>query len=157
MRVLIIGRQFLALPSGQRRLLVLALVLVAHVRVALCILPSRLSLRLVRRLADVDSGEPRAQRPAAERVAWAVSAASRVVPRATCLTQAISGQLLLRYYGYAAKICLGVTRTEPGSFLAHAWLERDGRILLGGAESAAFTRLPALNATFREKSTLEAR
>jgi len=156
-RILIIGRQFLALPPGQRRLLVLALIVVAHVRAMLCVLPSRVSVRLVRRLAEVDSVVPRSGRPPAERVAWAVGAASRLVPRASCLTQAIAGQLLLRHYGYGAKLCLGVTRAEPGRFLAHAWLERDGRVVLGGAESASFTRLPALSATFREKTTVEAR
>ena len=157
MRILTIGRRFLALPSGQRQLLMLALVVVAHVRVMLCVLPSRVSLRLVRRLALLDEVARRGGAPSAERVAWAVGAASRVVPRATCLTQAVAGQLLLRHYGYSAKLCLGVTRAEPGRFLAHAWLEREGRVVLGGAESAAFTRLPTLSTTFREKTSLEAR
>ena len=157
MRVLSIVRQFSALPGGQRRLLLFALLLVAHVRAALCVLPSRLSVRLVRRVAELDPHEARATRPPADRVAWAVAAVSRIIPRATCLTQAISAQLLLRHYGYAAKLCIGVTRSAAGQFLAHAWLERDGRVLLGGAESAAFTALPSLSPELRSKATLEAR
>lgn len=156
-RILSIGRQFLALPAGQRRLLIVALILVAQVRAVLCMLPSRLSVRLVRRLTQFGSAAPRGGRPSTERVAWAVIAASRLVPRATCLTQAISGQLLLRYYGYAAKLCLGVSRAEPGRFLAHAWIEHDGRVVLGGAESAAFTRFSPWSATLRENPTAEAR
>jgi len=156
-RVLRISRQFSALPGGQRRLLLFAFVLVAHVRAALCVLPSRLSVRLVRRLAELDPPEPHAGRPSADRVAWAVAAVSRIIPRATCLTQAIAAQLLLRHHGYAAKLCIGVTRSAAGQFLAHAWLERDGRVLLGGAESAAFTPLPALGSELRQKAPLEAR
>lgn len=157
MRILTVGRRFLALPRGQRQLLVLALIVVANVRVALCVLPSRLIVRLMRRLTHVAAGASRSRGPSAERVAWAVSSASRVVPRATCLTQAISGQLLLRHYGHAAKLCLGVARSEPGRFLAHAWLERDGRVLLGGAESVTFTRLPSFSAAFSESTSMEAR
>jgi hypothetical protein len=133
-----------ALETG-RGLLLLAGPVVLAVRIVLWILPSAMILRIVRRSSDVHArGTMHAHRPPAERVTWAVEAVSRRIPRATCLTQALSAQFLLRRFGYDARLCLGVARTPRGEFRAHAWLERDGSVLIGGAEAAAFTRLPAL-------------
>jgi hypothetical protein len=128
-----------------RGLLLLAGPVVLAVRIVLWILPSATILRIVRRSSDVHAPERTpARRPPAERVTWAVEAVSRRIPRATCLTQALSAQFLLRRFGYDSRLCLGVARTPRGEFRAHAWLERDGSVLIGGAEASAFTRLPAL-------------
>jgi hypothetical protein len=132
-----------------RGLLLLAGPVVLVVRIVLWILPSPSILRIVRRFSDVRARETHSRRPPAERVAWAVEAVSRRIPQATCLTQALSAQLLLRRFGYDSRLCLGVARTARGEFRAHAWLERDGAVLIGGTELSGFTRLPALNVTER--------
>jgi Transglutaminase-like superfamily len=137
--------------------LLLAFAVVAHTRIALSVLPSRFVLRIVRRLADLAPLGSWAGRPAPERIAWAICAVSRVVPRATCLTQAVAGKLLLRHYGFDSRLCLGVAKTSTGAFVAHAWIERERRILIGGAESAAFSPLPPLSATFRREPSPGAR
>lgn len=65
-----------------------------------------------------------------ERIVSAVRRCSRVVPRATCLTQALAARKLLEKEGHAADLKIGVAK--DGSILrAHAWLELDGRIILG--------------------------
>ena len=143
--------QFIALSAAEQWVLLLSLVLVAHVRLALYVLPSRASLRFVRRLARADTADASVRRVPVAHIAWAIDAASRFVPNATCLTQAVAGQLLLRHYGYASKLCLGVARPSKGEFYAHAWIEREGRILIGGAHATDFTRLPSLASTLRGK------
>lgn len=60
----------------------------------------------------------------------AVRFASRYVPYATCLTQALAARKLLRLYGQSAELKIGVSKSN-GEFEAHAWLEIDGRIVLG--------------------------
>ena len=60
----------------------------------------------------------------------AVRLASGYVPYASCLTQALAARKLLAYYGQGADLKIGVTKSE-GDFEAHAWLEIDGRIVLG--------------------------
>lgn len=151
--------QLRALSAPEQATLVLALLLVAHVRLALSVLPSRITLKLVRRLADTDVADLPVRQGTVpiEHVAWAVEAASRFVPNATCLTQAVAGHLLLRRCGYATKLCLGVARPSKGEFYAHAWIERDGRVLIGGAQSAKFTRLPSLTSTVRQKARMKVR
>jgi hypothetical protein len=137
-----------------RGLLLLAGPVVLTVRIVLWLLPSATILRIVRRLSDTRTRERNTPRPPVERVTWAVEAVSRRIPQATCLTQALSAQLLLRQFGYDSRLCLGVARTPRGEFRAHAWLERDGSVVIGGAEASAFTRLPALSVTERRASSL---
>jgi len=62
----------------------------------------------------------------------AVKASSRFVPRATCLTQAMAARKMLLNHGYNANLRIGVLR-EDDDLKAHAWLEKDGRVLIGGS------------------------
>ena|SRR5581483_3522411 len=78
-----------------------------------------------------------ARRPSQERVLRILSAVARRLPWATCLVQAIAAQDLLAEYGYAAQLRLGVNRDAAGEFSAHAWLEQDGTVLIGGDASPA--------------------
>ncbi|TGQ65560.1 MAG: lasso peptide biosynthesis B2 protein [Mesorhizobium sp.] len=67
------------------------------------------------------------------RVAWGVAAAARFVPRATCLTQALSGQYLLARQGNQSDIRIGIERGTGQQLKAHAWLVSDKHIVLGGS------------------------
>jgi hypothetical protein len=84
--------------------------------------------------------------PSVERIAWAVGAASRYVPTATCLSQALAAQVLLARHGHPASLRIGVARGAAGRLEAHAWIESRGRIVIGGtADLARYTPLPALD------------
>jgi hypothetical protein len=65
---------------------------------------------------------------------WAVSAASRLVPRATCLTKAVALHILLRRAGLQSSIHFGVAK-EGERFEAHAWVESQNRVVIGEFES----------------------
>lgn len=67
-----------------------------------------------------------------DRCAWAVTRGSRLVPGATCLTQALSGRWLLWLLGYRSHVVIGVRPLENGSLAAHAWLQSAGRTVVGG-------------------------
>jgi hypothetical protein len=45
--------------------------------------------------------------------------------------------MMLNRYGYPAHIHIGVAKDHTGSFGAHAWLESEGTIVIGGEESAS--------------------
>ena len=143
-RLIVRVRTLLHLTRREYGLLVAALPLVVAVRLALWIVPSRFIVRLLGRVSatpvSMDQSVPTTILP----VLWAVEAASKVVPRATCLTQAIAAKLLLRWFGHDAQFCLGVAHTADGEFRAHAWLERDGRPILGGSGVQSMVRLPEL-------------
>jgi len=67
---------------------------------------------------------------------WAVTRAARFVPGASCLTQALSLQVLLARRGLHSRLCIGVRKGAASAFEAHAWVERGGRVLIGGEDTA---------------------
>lgn len=125
---------FLALPGGDRRLLLHALMTLVAVRLALRIVP-------VDRLRRAVGPARRRARPA-NRIAWAVRAASRRLPGTTCLASALAAQRLLSREGHVCQLTIGVTRNDRG-FAAHAWVACEGITLVGGEESADYTPLVA--------------
>ena len=66
------------------------------------------------------------------------------MPERPCLTQALVGRLLLARHGIDTVIQIGVTK-DDAELKAHAWLEHDGTIVLGGAQSRdEYRPFPAL-------------
>lgn len=123
--------------------LAVAIPTVATIRLALWVLPSPVILRIVRWLA-LASAFTSHTRLSAAAIIRAIEVASGRIPRATCLTQALSAKLLLHLFGHDAQLCLGVARTADGKLRAHAWLERGGRPILGAAGIDTLTRLSVL-------------
>ena len=137
-------RTLFRLTRREYLLAIAALPLLVAVRVALWVLPSRLIVGGVSRLASMREVEVVNPRVSAATIVWAVEAMGRRVPRASCLTQALAAKLLLRAFGLRSQLCLGVARTADGALRAHAWLERGNRPILGGAGIQSIVRLPAL-------------
>jgi Transglutaminase-like superfamily len=128
-------RKFFGLPTPERFLLLRAFALLAVVRVALWLLPFKVLRWILSKLAHAYAPRPDEGHFPSESGAWALQAASRYVPRATCLTQAMAGQLLLGLNGTPSSVRIGVAKHGEGNFEAHAWLESGGRILIGGVDA----------------------
>lgn len=136
--------RFLRHRSRERRLLLRAVLVLAIVRAGLSLLPFKTALRLMRRLQH-----PRTMRHSeplqVHDIARAVRAASRLIPGASCLTQALAGRILLSRAGYGSELCIGVCKRPERGFEAHAWLEHGGEILLGElGDRSRFAPLPSL-------------
>jgi hypothetical protein len=123
-----------ALSREDRALLLKAVGTLVLVHLALHLLP----------LARVRAWATRRGRrgAAAERIAWAVSAASRRMPGTSCLMSAFALQRLLSRAGHESELHIGVAKRE-GKLAAHAWVECDGRILIGAREDDPYTPLLA--------------
>ena len=125
------------LSKSERRLLLRSAVLVAAVRSSLWMLPMRVARRnacFAARGVGIDS---------VEKLAWAVSAAARYFPRATCLTQALALEALLAQAGHECRVEIGVAKQQTAGFQAHAWVVHDGAIILGGEEAPAYSAILA--------------
>lgn len=135
-------RKFLGLAASDRHLLLEATLLVAATRLGLWLLP----FRTLRHLLDsLTRPAPTGGQAAPERVAWAVSVASRYIPAATCLTQALATQALLGRRGHRSRLRIGVAKAERGQLEAHAWVELEGNVVIGGAQDIAqYAVLPIL-------------
>lgn len=121
-------RKFFKLSSRERTILMRSFVWVVLYRIGLWILPfdsaKRWALGNARPVSEVYDHQMVAE------IVRAVTFASRYVPYASCLTQALAAKKLLRHSGQIAELKIGVTKSN-GEFEAHAWLEIDGRIVLG--------------------------
>jgi hypothetical protein len=130
------------LARADRSLLLKTVLWLGATTLGLWLLP----LNVVRRLlaAYLPRRPGRAPLPT-ERIAWAVSVARHVVPRATCLPQALVTEAFLTQDGYRADLRMGVQKTDAGRLAAHAWVESGDRIVVGDLrELSLYTPLPPL-------------
>ena len=72
----------------------------------------------------------------------AVTAASRLVPGSTCLTRALAVAFLLDRRKYPANLRIGFARTPGHGLQGHAWVESEGRIVIGEGDLSGYTALP---------------
>jgi hypothetical protein len=138
-------RKLLCLPSADRHLLIKAVLLVGVVRVGLWLLPFRTWRRILTGRAQTNCQLQLEDANFIARVVWAVRTASRYVPAATCLTQALATQALLCRRGHPTSLHIGVARSKAGEFQAHAWVEYQGKVVIGGRGALShFTPLLSL-------------
>ncbi len=130
--------KFFFLRPQEQRLLLRAVLLLWVCRLGLWLLPFKTLRSLVAKFTF-----PSKRNPAKiDTIIWAVAVASRYVPAATCLTQALAGQVLLNQHDAPALLRIGVAKNERGTFQAHAWVESEGRIVIGNSpELFRYTRL----------------
>jgi hypothetical protein len=123
--------RFFHRSRAERRLLLRALFLLAITRVGLWILPYR-KVDQWSRSAALRSPHTRGITSFdIDGICRAISSAAKFVPGASCLTQALVGQILLGQAGHAVEMQIGVIRKDGSPLQAHAWLEIAGRVVLG--------------------------
>jgi len=128
-------KKFLSLDSSERLLLLQTFVFVWIASTILQLLPFAIVQKLLAsRVAP--PGRVHRRHPI-ERLLWAIAVARRYVSGTTCLSLALAGRMMLNRYGYPAHIHIGVAKDHTGSFAAHAWLESEGTIVIGGQESTS--------------------
>ncbi len=144
--------KFWRLPLSDQKLLARAAWQLSAVSLGLRLLPFSFWQRRMESSPSADPAPAAADSP--ERMLWSVSVASHYVPGATCLARALVAQGMLRRAGQASQVRLGVSLRPKDRLQAHAWLERDGRILLG-AEDGPPPYVPLPPAPVRARSAPE--
>jgi len=117
--------------------------LVCAIRASLWLIP----FDRVRKAADRLAKGPRRVRhqEPLERIVRLVEVTEKFVPAATCLTQALTCQILLGRAGHVAALKIGVCKAPEGGFKAHAWLECEGKIVIGAIPTLnEYTPLPPI-------------
>jgi|SRR5215213_7343570 len=136
--------RFYRLPTVERWLLTKAALLLGAIRIGLWLLPFRTLRGLLDRTAAFYRVRDADHQPT-DVVVWAVEVAARYMPGFnTCLTKALATQVLLSRRGCQALLRIGVVRSAEGKFEAHAWVESDGRVVIGGYELERYTLLASL-------------
>jgi hypothetical protein len=135
-------RKFFNLSSSEQRLLIKAWILLGLIRLGLELFPFSTLRKLLDRLR-IKLGSLKKEF-SEEQLVWSVTVVSRYIPKATCLAQALTAQFLLQQAGHQACLHIGVEGAEEGGIKAHAWVESQGRILIGGFGINRYTHLLAL-------------
>jgi hypothetical protein len=139
-------RKYLRLPAHDRALLTRTIFTLGAARLATWLLPFPRGRRLL-----IGTRRPATPTVTRDQVRWAIAQAQRIIPRATCLPQALAAEALLTRGGLPADLQIGVMKTPSGTLTAHAWVESGGRIVVGDLpELAAYTRLPSLPSVWPE-------
>jgi hypothetical protein len=138
----------LRLSRHQRHLLFNTVVLLAAVRLGMRLLPFQRLRRVLTKVSRRPGTPPAVPAPNSEaQVVWAITAAGRLLPgTSTCLARALTALVLLERRGDRADLRIGVARVDAGPLEAHAWLEKNGSVILGELpDLARFLPMPALD------------
>ncbi len=128
-------RKFLQLSDNDRRLLLSAAVLLNGIRLGLWLLPFQSLCRLLATLMPVIPPPPLAGESIAKDVIWAIEVTSYYSPGGVkCLARALTTQVLLGRQGYSTDLRIGVAKSATGQLEAHAWVESQGKIIVGALE-----------------------
>jgi hypothetical protein len=134
MRPLLLVHRLIAMPAGERNLAVEAVLLLCVARSALSL--TSLSTLRAWLLAFVTPRGSSAARIRWEPIVAALSVAARRVPfRTTCLVEAVAAEAMLHRRGYDARLQNGVVRPGGAALEAHAWVELDGKVVVGQLET----------------------
>jgi transglutaminase superfamily protein len=133
--------RFFRLPLSDQRLLMRAALAVVSAKLAIRTLrlpAARAAVARLERLGWIVSPTP------ADRIVWAVEAAGRAIPgMKNCLVRAVAAEAMLARAGHPCELRIGAAKNGPGGFVAHAWLESEGRVLIGDFELDRYTPLVA--------------
>lgn len=132
---------FLAQSGTDRALLLQSVAALVLVRLALRIW----SIDRLRRWASRpgSGGEP------VDNVVWAVSTVARSLRGTSCLASALALQRVLARHGHSSEVHIGVARAG-GAFAAHAWVIRDGSVLIDTGDHSTYSRLVSWPSAPRE-------
>ena len=128
-------RTFYGLSRLERRLTLSTIALTASVRLGLWLVPFRTMRSICEKFAQ-GGKRPAGTAPEAD-IVRAVRLSSRYVPRASCLVQALTTQILMGRNGHPVQVHIGVALNRESGFRAHAWVESQGRVLVGQVEELA--------------------
>lgn len=143
-------RKFLHLSWGDRQLLFSTILLLSTIRLGLRLLRFQTLQHLLIKMIPRTTVLPLEQ-ASVNKVVWAVEVVSRYMPGGVkCLARALATQVLLGRRGYMTQLRIGVAKSEAGQLEAHAWVESQGRIVIGGLES--LTRFTPLGTLELERS-----
>src|SRR5277367_1141097 len=120
------------MPPEDRNLLIRAAFLLRFIRRGLDVLGYATVRRTLCAISRPEADTPSESAEEIDRVIWAVrTAGAKVLRENPCLAIAMATHWLLRWRGVPTDLRIGVARGGIVNLEAHAWVERNGRILIG--------------------------
>jgi hypothetical protein len=144
-----IMKTLLTLPPKKLYLLTRVAALLLGLNIRLKRSPAKTTQRWLSRISSRGHGQEANYLNVKRDIVWAIDALSPYFA-ATCLPRALAAQTLLLQAGYETTLRIGMAKTADGKLEGHAWLERNGDIIIGELDDLArFTLVPALEDAWR--------
>ena len=135
------------LPTQDRILILQTIPFLSVIRICLVLLPLDYLLRLLTRIAKTLPAKDHPNCQSQKKTIWVIEAVGKyVLGDGPCLTQALAAQFILARHNQSGELCIGIAKEEQGKLVAHAWIESNGGVVIGGSEAAfkRYIRLPSL-------------
>jgi hypothetical protein len=124
-------RKFLDLEHRDKASVVKTLPVVLAVRSGLYLFPERVVSKWLAKERETSTTHVAPNWELVDDIVKTVRRCCSYIPHATCLTQALSVLILLRRSGHLSEMKIGVRKDREGKFHAHAWVEVEGKIVIG--------------------------
>ncbi|MBW4652682.1 MAG: lasso peptide biosynthesis B2 protein [Kaiparowitsia implicata GSE-PSE-MK54-09C] len=126
-------RKFLHLSSSDRTLLIEALIVILVLKLGLWLLPFRVLHTYSLKLSQVLMQPHGLEGHRIQSIVQSIEIVTWHIPgKAKCLARAMAVQFMLRRRNHQTSLHIGVTKRTDSVLEAHAWLEYDGVIVIGG-------------------------
>ena len=136
------------LSTAEKLLIVQMTILLVLIRLGLRVFNLNSLRKRLDWIASRFSGSPQQGDLYLDQVVWAATTVGRrVLDDGPCLAQALAVQFLLKRRRLPAELCIGVTKDTSGKLVAHAWVETNGQVVIGGSQEDLdqYSRLPELD------------
>ncbi len=125
-------QKFRHLSPSERYLLVKAFLLLNSVRIGFLFLKFPPLQRILGKIGKTRAHKPSELVISIDQIVWAVDTSTRFSPGgAKCLARALTTQTLMQQQGYNSQLRIGVIHQPTEEFQAHAWIEYQGKIVVG--------------------------
>jgi Transglutaminase-like superfamily len=117
------------LKKTDRQVLLESCLLLSSIRLGLWLLPFGKLQKILVKISSSRKVSPGLQ---IKQIITAVNRSSYYSPgNVKCLARALTTEFLLTKYGYCPLLRIGVAKGEQGTLEAHAWVEEQGKIVIG--------------------------
>jgi hypothetical protein len=121
---------FVRLNSRDRQLFFNTFILLGLVRLGLWLLNFQKLLQLLAKFNRIARSDQ--EQIELKKIVWAVNLSSRYMfGDVKCLARALTTQSLMIRHGYSSQLQIGVAKEKNGQLEAHAWIESQGRVVIG--------------------------
>lgn len=123
--------QFLSFSGKDRILVIKTTILLILIRLGLKLLHLKTLRKYLDKISQ-SSQKSNINSISIYKIIWSITTASAYMPQVKCLARALAAKTLLEQQGYLATIRIGVAKDQQQAFIAHAWVECKGRVVIGG-------------------------
>jgi hypothetical protein len=123
-------------PNSDKGLFIQVILTLVVINLGLRLLRFRKLNKIISRYSQGNIDPINYQKISINQIVLSIDHASKwFMGAASCFPQALTGKIFLERFGYPVKLIFGVKTIDHNKLRAHAWLEYNGEVIIGGPRS----------------------